>query len=86
MSNSEATSTAADFEALEALQADASELERIEESLDRFSVFEAMGFVIQKTKHSHFLAFLFDPRQNHLGALFLRDFPHPTDFGSRERL
>jgi hypothetical protein len=64
MSNSEAASTKADLEALETLQADASELERIEELLDRFNVFEAIGFVDNEVMHSNFLAFLFDPKQN----------------------
>ena len=64
-----------DLDALKALQADASELERIESLLDRFNVFEAIGFVGQEVMHSRFLAFLLDPKQNHgLGALFLRGF------------
>jgi PD-(D/E)XK nuclease superfamily len=75
MSESDATSTAAELEALKALQADASELERIEELLDRFNVFEAIGFVGQEVMHSRFLAFLLDPRQNHgLGDHFLGGF------------
>src|SRR5215212_9398812 len=75
MSDSETTSTAADLEALRALQADAAELERIEELLDQFNVFEAIGFVNQEVKHSHFLAFLLDPRQNHgIGEHFLKRF------------
>jgi hypothetical protein len=57
MSESDTTSTAADLEALEALQADISELERIEELLDRFNIFEAIGFVGQEVKHSHVLGF-----------------------------
>ncbi len=43
MSESDAASTQADLEALEALQADASGLERIESLLDRFNAFEASG-------------------------------------------
>jgi hypothetical protein len=75
MSESETTSTEADIEALKALQADASELERIENLLDRFNVFEAIGFGKQETMHSQFLAFLLDPAQNHgLGDLFLMRF------------
>src|SRR5215203_4370771 len=64
MSESDTTSTAADLQALEALQADASELERIEELLDRYNVFEAIGFVDNEVMHSNFLAFLFDPKRN----------------------
>ena len=58
MSESETTSTVAGLEALEALQADASELERIEGLLDRFNVFEAIGFVDNEVVHSNFLALL----------------------------
>jgi hypothetical protein len=75
MSDSEATSTAADLEALRALQTDASELERVEELLDRFNVFEAIGFIGREVMHSRFLAFLLDPKRNHgLGDLFLEGF------------
>ncbi len=75
MSESEASSTQADLEALKALQADASELERIENLLDRFNVFETIGFITKETAHSRFLAFLLDPKEKHgLGDLFLRSF------------
>lgn len=74
MSDSETISTA-DLEALRALQADASELERVEELLGRFNVFETIGFTNQELMHSRFLAFLLDPKRNHgLGDLFLRSF------------
>ncbi len=75
MSESKAVSAEAELEALKALQADAPELDRIESLLDRFNVFEAIGFVGQEVKHSRFLAFLLDPSQNHgLGKLFLKRF------------
>lgn len=75
MSESRPTSTEADLEALKALQADVSELQRIENLLDRFNVFETIGFVNQELMHSRFLAFLLDPHQNHAaGNLFLRSF------------
>ena len=75
MSEPEAASAITDLAALKALQADASELERINGLLDRFNVFEAIGFVRQEVKHSRFLAFLLDPKQTHdLGDLFLRCF------------
>ena len=61
MNESEAASTEADPAALKALQADASELERIKGLLDRFNVFEAIGFVRQEVKHSSSLAFRLDP-------------------------
>jgi hypothetical protein len=75
MSESEPASTRADLDALEALQADAAELERIESLLNRFNVFEAIGFVGQELMHSRFLAFLLDPQQSHgLGNSFLEAF------------
>ncbi len=62
-----------DLEALRALQEDTSELEHIESLLNRFNVFETIGFVDQELMHSNFLASLLDPRQNHgLGDAFLR--------------
>jgi hypothetical protein len=64
MSESDTASTAADLIALEALQVDASELERIVALLDQFNVFEAIGFVDDEVMHSTFLAFLFDPKRN----------------------
>jgi hypothetical protein len=61
------------LEALQALQADAVELERIVNLLDRFNVFESIGFVSQELMHSRFLSFLLDPRQNHgFGDCFLK--------------
>src|SRR5215212_790172 len=75
MSETETGSNKSDLEALQALQADAQELEHIEELLDRFNVFEAIGFTNQELMHSRFLAFLLDPGQNHgLGDLFLEGF------------
>lgn len=75
MSESETTSTAVDLEALKTLQADASELEQVGELLDRFNVFETIGFRAQELMHSRLLAFLLDPNRNHgLGDLFLRSF------------
>jgi hypothetical protein len=72
MDASPPTSTEADLEALRALQADASELERIQNLHDRFNVFETIGFVGQEVVHPRFLAFLLDPKQNHgLGDLCL---------------
>ncbi len=73
MDRTEADINRNDLEALRALQADAQELERIQDLLDRFNVFEAIGFVDQEVMHSRFLAFLLDPEQNHnLGDGFLR--------------
>ncbi len=75
MSESDTASTTADLEALRALQADAFELEQIENLLGRYNVFEAIGFIGQELTHSRFLAFLLDPQRNHgLNDLFLRSF------------
>jgi hypothetical protein len=65
MGESETASTESQLEALKTLQADAQELEYIESLLDRFNIFEAIGFIGQEIMHSRFLAFLLDPRQNH---------------------
>ncbi len=63
-----------DLEVLRALQADAQELECIKSLLDRFNMFETIGFVDQDLMHSNFLAPLLDPRQNHgLGDAFLEE-------------
>jgi PD-(D/E)XK nuclease superfamily len=75
MSESDAASSQTDLKALKALQADTSELEQIQELLNRFNVFEAIGFTNQEVMHSRFLAFLLDPKGDHgLGDLFLRSF------------
>lgn len=47
-------------------------LDRLEISVDRFNVFDSIGFVGQEVKHSRFLSFLLNPNQNHgLGNLLL---------------
>ncbi len=75
MSEPKAASTQTALDALRALQADTSELERIENLLDRFNVFESIGFIGREVMHSRFLAFLLEPAQNHgLGTLFLKGF------------
>ncbi len=51
------------------------DLERLELLLRKFNLFVAMGVVYHEVRHSNFLAYLFDPRQNHgLGSLFLKRF------------
>ena len=73
MDKSDDASAKVDLEALRALQADAQELERLENLLDRFNVFETIGFIGQELMRSRFLAFLLDPKQNHgLGDVLLR--------------
>lgn len=49
------------------------ELEKLESLLDRFNIFEALGAIRQEVRHSDFLAFLLNPRQNHgLGDVFIK--------------
>ncbi len=65
MDDTKLANRTADLDALRALQANAAKLEHIETLLDRFNVFETIGFVGQGLMHSNFLASLLDPRQNH---------------------
>jgi hypothetical protein len=61
--------------ALEALVVDNADLERLEQLLAPFNIFEAIGAVTQEIRHSDFLAFLLNPRQNHgLGDVFTTRF------------
>jgi hypothetical protein len=60
-----------DRRALEALVVDNPDLARLEALLDRFNILEALGVVRRELSHSHFLAYLLDPRQPHgLGDTF----------------
>jgi hypothetical protein len=61
--------------ALQRLVVENQELELLETKLAQFNLFEALGAVRQELRHSCFLAFLFDPRENHgLGDEFARRF------------
>jgi hypothetical protein len=71
MSESIAASTQADLRALEALQADVAELEHIEELLDRYNVFETIGFIGQELTHSRFLEQLGRQSNRHILTLIL---------------
>jgi len=69
------TTTTKDQErrALEALVTDNSDLERLEDLLKRFNLFEAIGIVKQELRHSNLLAFLLNPQKNHrLGDAFVK--------------
>jgi hypothetical protein len=58
---------------LESFVVDNSDLERLEQLLGQFNIFEAIGAVRHELRHSDFLGFLLDPRQNHgLGDEFTR--------------
>src|SRR3954454_8015648 len=60
-------------QALEAFVVDNTDLETLEGLIAQFNIFEAIGVVRQELRHSDFLAFLLDPRQNHgLGDTFVR--------------
>jgi hypothetical protein len=59
--------------ALEEFVVDNKDLERLELLLAPFNLFEALEAVGVETRHSAFLAFLLDPKQNHgLGDVFLK--------------
>ena len=57
--------TNTDQQALEAFLLDNSELGELEALLNEFNIFEAIGAVRQEVRHSHFLAFLLNPRERH---------------------
>ena len=63
-----------DMQALGAFR-NALPLQQLEASLAQFNIFEALGITRRELHHSRFLAFLLDPRANHmLGDAFLRSF------------
>jgi hypothetical protein len=52
---------------------DSGDLERLEDVLSQFNIFEAIGAVRQELRHSDFLSWLLNPTSNHgLGDLFLK--------------
>lgn len=53
------------LDAIEALVVDNPELEKLEDLLDQFNIFEALNAVKVEVRHSDFLAFLLNPKQNH---------------------
>lgn len=60
---------------LESFVVDNPELERLEELLAEFNLFEAVGAVRQELRHSDFLSFLLNPSANHgLGDRFTKVF------------
>ena len=64
-----------DRELLEKLVFFNDELDDLESRLAEFNIFEALGAVRQEVRHSAFLAFVLDPRQNHgLGDTVLKGF------------
>ncbi len=62
-----------EYDSLQKLVVDNSDLERLERLISGFNIFEAIGAVRQELRHSDFLAFLLDPRANHgLGDAFAK--------------
>jgi hypothetical protein len=60
-------------QALTRFVVDNRELERLEQLLLRFNIFDAIGVARQELRHSDFLAFLLDPKQPHgLGDAFAK--------------
>ena len=86
MSERESVPTQADLEALEALQADAPELERIEGLLDRFNAFETIArFDKDEEMHSNFVASLLDSKRTGvLGERLIRELLRETLDAGRE--
>lgn len=86
MSEPESAVIQADLKALEALQADAPELDRVEDLLARFNAFETIaGFDKNEEMHSNFLASLLDPRRTGvLGNLLIREVLRDTLDAGRE--
>jgi hypothetical protein len=74
-----------DRQALEAFVVENADLETLEGLLEQFNIFEALGVVRQELRHSDFLAFLLDPRQNHrLGDVFVRHLLQKILIAARE--
>ena len=72
-------------QALEALMLDG-DLERLEDQLAEFNLFEALGIWHRELQHSWLLAWLLDPRESHgLGDYFLRAFLSQAAREARER-
>lgn len=67
------------IDALEDLIIDNPDLERLEELLAQFNIFEVLGAVNQEVRHSDFLSYLLNPQETHgLGDYFVRKFLQST--------
>ena len=74
------------IQALEALQSDP-DLKHLEEMLAEFDALELLGVSRSEEKHSDVLAWLLDPRENHLmDDLFLRNFLLETNAVTTEQI
>ena len=64
-----------DIECLEDFIADNIELDQLESNLSGFNIFEAIGAVRRELRHSDFLKYVLDPKENHgLGQYVLKEF------------
>lgn len=64
-----------DYNLLESLVIDNSDLSLLESKLSSFNIFEAVGITRQEIRHSYFLSFLLNPSESHyFGDLFLKKF------------
>lgn len=64
-----------DYKALEQFLIDNPDLEKLEELLEQFNIFEALSIIKQEIRHSDFLSFLLNPRETHgLNDYFLKYF------------
>lgn len=64
-----------DYNLLEALVINNSDLSLLESKLSSFNIFEAVGMTRQEIRHSYFLSFLLNPSESHyFGDLFLKKF------------
>ena len=73
-SKSQTRKTSLEKEALQALMLDG-DLERLEDQLAGFNLFDVLGIWHRELQHSWVIAWLLDPRGSHgLGGYFLRAF------------
>ena len=64
-----------DYNLLETLLINNSDLSLLESKLSSFNIFEAVGMTRQEIRHSYFLSFLLNPSESHyFGDLFLKKF------------
>lgn len=73
--------------ALEDFIVDVDDLADLEDQLGQFNLFEAIGVTKQEVRHSDFMGWLLNPRQNHgIGDLFLRRFLQLAVHRSKSKL
>lgn len=61
--------------ALDVFASDLGDVEKLQDALSQFNIFEAVGATTSELKHSNFLGWLLNPNESHgLGDLFVRRF------------